>query len=149
LMLLQRRLGANPGRLTRGKSRRRRGINLVDQLADTSESAAKRISFIERLISLRSAMLSWSRAIFNAVVILSLIVAGDLAVPPSRTNSLTRSSNGGQALESPLVGLRGFDRLLRHGVLSRGSNSSLKPKSNPQEFHEYDGSAANNDLRSQ
>src|SRR5258705_12080155 len=41
-MLLQRRLAVNPGRLTRETSRRRRGINRVDQLADTSESAAKR-----------------------------------------------------------------------------------------------------------
>src|SRR6266581_8358442 len=41
-MLLQRRLAVNPSRLTRETSRRRGGINRVDQLADTSESAAKR-----------------------------------------------------------------------------------------------------------
>src|SRR6266581_3811320 len=41
-MLLQRRLAVKPARLTRETSRRRRGINRVDQLADTSESAAKR-----------------------------------------------------------------------------------------------------------
>jgi hypothetical protein len=94
-------------------------------------------------------MLSWSRAIFSAVMIISSIGAGDLAVPQSRTNFLTRASNDGQALESPLVCLPGFDQLLRLGMLSRGSNSSLKPKSNPEESHGYDGSAANNDLRSQ
>src|SRR5437588_175068 len=41
------------------------------------------------------------------------------------------------------------DRVLRLVILSRGSNSSLKPKSNPEASHGYDGSAANNELRSQ
>jgi hypothetical protein len=64
--------------------------------------AAERISFAERLISLRSATVISSRAIFSAVVIISSISTGDFCVPQSRTSFFTRLSNGAPTLQRPL-----------------------------------------------
>ena len=67
--------------------------------------AAERISLAERLISLRSATLISSRAIFSAVAIISSISAEDFCVPQSRTSRLTRASNGGPTLQRLLLAL--------------------------------------------